>query len=509
MFWRLAANAIQRCLFIVLVVSAGCNQGELPGQPQPMDAAQREDETTDELIIPGNGPIRRADEPLKTPLLERLKQQIEQTPTSEETDGVVRQLSKQLSDVDVLYSEAKRKNRSAIQQANRQVRIGAAKQSPNLLLISVDRLGIGDLGCYGQTLWQTPRLDELAKSGARFTNFYAGSCDSSVGRQCLLTGRLAVSDHSSQKTNFLPRVLWNAGYKTALIGDWSAENSLGSQGYEDWSGWNSPTNEYPDWAELNGRRITLEDNVSGERKVRKPDFLLSEIRSFMRDGHHRGSQFFLHIALNLFADSELHKVSRADYEQKIRGTDELVGRVLDILNELRLANHTCVCFTADAGPHPALSTVIRETRSIGEFRFSDHGLHEGNLRVPCIIRWPREVSADSVSDAATGTWDVLPTFAALAWVTRPVTRIDGQTLTNLWRQKLPMADRRFVWHSAFSRNGLAVREGRWKALRSADSSDELFNLYEDPAEQFDLAANQPEILKRLFPSDAPAAAAAR
>lgn len=509
MLWQLAANAIRRSLYIALVVSAGCHQGELPEQPQPVDAAQQDDDITDELIIPGNGPIRRTDEPLKTPLLERLKQQIEQTPASAETDGVVRQLSEQLSDVDVLYSAAKRKNRSAIQQANRQVRIGAAKQSPNLLLISVDRMGIGDLGCYGQTFWQTPRLDEFAQSGVRFTNFYAGSCDSAVGRQCLLTGRLAVSSHSSQKTNPLPRVLWNAGYKTALIGNWSAETSLKNEGYEDWSGWSSATNEYPEWAEINGRRITLEDNMSGGRKVLKSDFLLSEIRSFLRDGQQRGHQTFLHVALNLFADADVRTTSRTDYEQKIRSADELVGHVLDILHELGLASHTCVCFTADAGPHPALSSVIRETRSAGEFRFSDHGLHEGNLRVPCIVRWPREISAASVSDAVTGTWDVLPTFATLAWVTRPVTRIDGQTLTSLWRQKLPIPNRRLTWRSAFGGHGLAVRDGHWKALRPVDSSEELFNLNDVPVEQSNLAAAQPEILKRLFSSETPAATATR
>lgn len=504
MSWRQTAKLIWGCLCLALMVSVGCDQAGPPEQLQPVDAAQRDD--AEELIIPGNGPIRRTDEPLSTPLLEALKQQIEQTPASQETDGVVHQLSEQLSDADVLYSEAKRRNRLAIQQANRQVRIGAAKQSPNLVLITVDRLGIGDLGCYGQTHWQTPRLDELAESGARFTSCYAGSCDSPSGRQCLLTGRLAASNHSRQMANSLPRVLWNAGYKTALMGDWSIDSSLGSQGYEDWSGWNLPTNEHPDWAELNGRRITLEDNLNGGRKVRKAEFLLSEVRSFVGDRRHRGNQFFLHVALNLFADPDLRAVSQADYEQKIRNADELVGGVLDILQELGLTSHTCVCFTADAGPHPALSSVTRESQSVREFRFSDHGLCEGNLRVPCIIRWPREIPTGFVTDAVVGTWDVLPTFAELAWVTRPVSRIDGRTLTSLWRQKLPIAERRFVWRSAFAGNGLAVRDGHWKALRLADSSYELFSLNDDPAEQHDLAAKQPEILKRLFSVDAPAAA---
>ncbi|TXT38602.1 MAG: aslA [Planctomycetota bacterium] len=409
---RQTAKLIWGCLYLTLLFGMGCDQVVPQNQPQPVDVAQRDD--AEEVIIPGNGPIRRTDEPLNTPLLEGLKQQIEQMPASEEADGVVRQLSEQLSDADALYSEAKRKNRLAIQQANRQVRIGAAKQSPNLVLITVDRLGIGDLGCYGQTHWQTPRLDELAKSGARFTSFYAGSCDSPASRQCLLTGRLALSNHSSQMANSLPRVLWNAGYKTALMGDWSIDSSLGSQGYEDWSGWNSPTNEHPDWAELNGRRITLEDNLNGGSKVRKAEFLLSEVRSFVGDRRNRGNQFFLHVALNLFAVPDLPTISRAEYEQKIQNADELVGGVLDILQELGLTNHTCVCFTADSGPHPALSSVIRESRSVGDFRFSDHGLCEGNLRVPCIIRWPHEIPTGFVADAAIGAWDVLPTFAALA-----------------------------------------------------------------------------------------------
>ncbi len=505
MLWRQVVKMVWGSLCLALVVGVGCEQAFPPEPPLPVDAVQPDD--ADELIIPGNGPIRRTDEPLNTPLLEGLKQQIQQTPDAEETDGVVRQLSEQLSEADVLYSEAKQRNRLAVQQANRQVRIGAAKQSPNLVLITVDRLGVGDLGCYGQTHWQTPRLDELAASGARFTNFYAGSGDSSAGRQCLLTGRMAVSNHSSQKATSLPRVLWSAGYNTGLMGDWSVDSSLSSQGYEDWSGWNSSTNEYPDWAELNGRRITLEDNLNGGHKVRKAEFLLSEVRSFVRDRRHRGNQFFLHVALNLFADPDLRAVSRADYEHRVRRADELVGGVLDILQELNLTSHTCVCFTADAGPHPALSAVVKETRSVGEFRFSDHGLCEGNLRVPCLVRWPREMPTGFVSDAIVGVWDVLPTFSALAWVTRPVARIDGVTLTSLWRQKLPMAERRFAWRSVFAGNGLAVRNGHWKVLRLTDSSHELFSLNTDPAEQHDLAADQPEILKRLLSAEAPAAAA--
>ena len=500
------AKMIRRCLFLALVVGVGCDQVVPPGQPlqQPIDSVQRDDDVADELIIPGNGPIRRDDEPLHTPLLEGLKQQVEQMPASKETDGVVHKLSEQLFDADALYSEAKRRNRTAIQQANRQVRIGAAKQSPNFLLITVDRLGIGDLGCFGQTHWQTPRIDELAESGAKFTNFYAGGCDSPAGRQSLMSGRLAASNHSSQSASALPRVLWNAGYKTALMGDWSSDSSLGSLGYEDWSGWNSLTNEHPDWAELNGQRITLEDNVNDQKKVRKADFLLSEVRSFMRDRRYRRDQFFLHVPVKLFA-APGGAVTRADYQQRIQYIDELVGRVFDILNEFELTNNTVVCFTADAGPHPALSSLISETQSVREFRFSGDGLSEGNLRVPCVIRWPREMPSSQVSDSVVGAWDLLPTFAELARTTRPLTRVDGRTLTGIWRQKLPVAERRLAWRSNSPDKAFAVRNGHWKALRLENLGVELFNLNEDPGERHNLAGAQPAILKRLISAETPAA----
>lgn len=499
MLWRWSARLILTCLVSLLLISAGCEKLVPPENAGPIEAAQPDDESADDPIIPGNGPIRRDDKPLKTPMFEGLKRQIEQAPVSGDSESIVRDLSDQLSDADALYSEAKRRNRSAIQQANRQVRIGAAKRSPNLVLITVDRLGIGDLSCRGQTLWQTPQIDQLARSGMTFSNYYAGAGHSQAGRQTLLTGRFATQNPPSRSASLLPRTLWSAGYKTALIGDLSSsEGPLGSQGYEDWSGWNSPTNEYPDWAEINGRRITLEDNLNGNHRVRTVDFLLSEVRSIAQECGSRGNPFFLHVTHRPFSEKRWLTVTSAEYEQSIRSADELVGGVLNLLHELGLTGQTCVFFTADAGPHPALSALVRETRSTGAYSFSEDGLSEGNLRVPCIVSWPREVSSESASDQIVGAWDLFPTMIDLAAVNRSVSRMDGQTLAAHWRQKPPTAERRFVWRSESRRDALAVRSGKWKVLKQSASKYELFDLDTDPAEQKNLAEMEPDVLKRLL-----------
>lgn len=506
---RWSTSLILGGLLYLLVGSSGCEQIAPPHNVEPKEAAQpnANDEPEDEPIIPGNGPIRREDEPLKTPMLEGLRQQIEQAPLSGEADDAVRNLSDQLSEADALYSEAKRQNRSAIQQANRQVRIGAAKRSPNFVLITIDRLGITDLSCYGQSQWQTPRIDELARSGLKLSNYYAGAGDAATGHQSLLTGCFSRVNPSNGNTGLLPRTLWNAGYRTAFVGDWSSASSLKAQGYEDWSGWNTTTNEYPDWAEINGRRVTLEDNLNDGRRVRRVKFLLSEVRSLMQESRIRGNPFFLHIAQSLFTDTDWKSFTRTDYERRVLAADEVVGGVLDVLRELGLTSHTWVLFTATAGPHPTIASVVRETQSTGEFRVSDHGLSEGNLRVPCLISWPREISSGSTADQVVGVWDLLPTVSELAAVNRAIPRTDGQTLKPLWHPKAATAARRLVWRSAFVRNGFAVRDGKWKAVKtSSDDAGTLFDLSIDPLEQRNLAGAEPDVLGRLLSAEATPAA---
>ena len=108
-----------------------------------------------------------------------------------------------------------------------------AQSKPNLIFIMADDLGYGDLGCYGQKLIKTPRLDEMAKEGMKFTRFYSGSTVCAPSRSVLMTGQHmghthvrgnAGGDMTRQslrdKDVTVAEVLKKAKYSTALIGKW-------------------------------------------------------------------------------------------------------------------------------------------------------------------------------------------------------------------------------------------------------------------------------------------------
>lgn len=455
---------------------------------------------------PALDPVHIGEDRLKSPLLETIRQQIEQTET-EETRDVTESLTKQLISADAIMSEARRKNRAAIQQANRQVRMGAARQSPNFVLITVDRLGVGDLGCYGQTRWETPALDRIANDGLRFTQCYAG-LSPEASQFSFLSGRFqqanastsansAASSSSGRAVAALPRVLWNAGYKTALIGEWSGDSSPTAQGYEESSGWNAAPTEFPDWALLNGKRIALENNVGGQRQISQNDFLVSEVRSFLRDARGRANQFYLHVAIQLFNDPATRSLNADDYAARVRRLDSVTGSIFEALEEHGQTNRTCILFFALSGPQPTLSELIHETHSAGEFRHSENSLSEGNLRVPFLVRWPAHIAPGTTSDEAIGLWDMLPTLSQIAAVSRPFGPVDGRSLADTWQKRQPLKARRIVWYSEDGKV-LAARETNWKLLRDAAKPPQLFDLSTDPAEEKDISANHAEVMQRLL-----------
>lgn len=487
MHWFPSASWLRASLVMAFLM--GCE-----GQPPPQQAVEQPQLQPAEP--PVLDPVHIGEERLRSPLLEGLRQQIENSET-EETREVTQPLTKQLAAADAIMSEARSQNRSSIQQANRQVRMGAARQSPNFVVITVDRMGVNDLGCYGQTRWETPALDKLAANGLRFTQSYSG-LNPTTSQSSLLTADFAAATTSGRATGMLPKVLWNAGYKTALIGEWSGDSSPAHQGYEESSGWNTAPAEFPDWALLNGNRITLEGNSRGRRQDSSTDFLVSEVRSFLREARGRPNQFFLHVTIRLFDDVAGRSWNAEDYAAQIRLADTTSGRVLDALDEFGLGNRTCLYFIALAGPHPSLNHLMRETHSTADFSHSAEGLREGNLRVPFIASWPGQIPAGSVSEVTAGPWDILPTLSQLAFVSRPLGRVDGRSLVEVLRHNQPLAGRRIVWKSPANGNVLAVREGNWKAVRVESANDQLFDLNSDRAEQQDVAAEHDDVLRRLL-----------
>jgi arylsulfatase A len=272
-----------------------------------------------------------------------------------------------------------------------------------------------------------------------------------------------------------------------------------------------------------------------------PDRIHEEALKFVRE--HRDGPFFLyyptiipHVALHV-PDEHLrpyldlkwndppftrgkgfgytpHFTPRAAYAAMITLMDTHVGQVLDLLDELKLADNTIVVFTSDNGTtHLAEEVDYTFFESVGRLRGLKGSLYEGGIRVPLIVRWPGKVAAGSVSDAVTGFEDWVPTLLDLMDVDLPESDgLDGVSIADTLLGK-EAGPREFLYREFPSYGGQqAVWLGqRWKGIRQklmpagkakgrgtpVEIRTELYDLEADESESRDVAGQHPEILARI------------
>ena len=406
-----------------------------------------------------------------------------------------------------------------------------AQLRPNILIIFTDDQGYGDLGCYGNEKLNTPRLDQLAREGTRFTSFYAQPvCGPS--RSALLTGRYPARSQGwsmpADEITFA-ELLKTVGYQTACIGKWDVSNRKAiiermpnAQGFEHYFGPlgandgglvkfhenNEPAGETTDMASLT-RMYTDKaiDYLKNQRDPTKP-FVLYLAHTMMHTIIDASPRFKGTSEAGLFGDV-------------VEEFDSETGRLLDTLDELELSDNTLVIYTSDNGPwnqpayyenkkgHPKGAVFWGET---GPLRAGKGSAYEGGSRVPCIVRWPGKVPAGRVSDALFATIDLLPTFGYLAGFEVPRDRIiDGVNQADLLLGKSETGDRKTFFYSQISERPVAIRSGKWKLLLPGRAPEkphryltdfgtngfELYNLDSDIGERNNLADQYPEIVQEL------------
>ena len=428
---------------------------------------------------------------------------------------------------------------------------------PNLVLIMADDLGYGDLGSYGQTKIRTPHLDRMAREGTRFTQFYAGSTVCAPSRSVLMTGlhtgRTPVRGNRRgadlvgdaplpDSTVTVAEVLQEAGYVTGAFGKWG----LGGAGYAgrvlgEW-GQGGPGSEGAPWNQGFDLFFGYLDQVRAHAYY--PGFLFRNGERVPQDGayshdviadsalafveRHRDEPFFLYLPFTLphaelavpedaytpYLDSTGQSVfaetpfgggaypaqprPRATYAAMVSRLDRDVGRLLETLEALGLAEDTIVLFTSDNGPHEAGGNDPDFFDSNGPFRGRKRDLYEGGIRVPMIAWGPGRVPAGRTSGHVWAMWDVLPTLADLAGADAP-TDVDGLSMAALvtGRSEPPRHD---VLYWEFHERGTAqaVRFGPWKAIRQPMRTGpvELYHLEKDPGERRDMAAERPDVVAR-------------
>ena len=408
---------------------------------------------------------------------------------------------------------------------------------PNIVFILADDLGYGELGCYGQRLIQTPRIDRMAAEGIRFTDCYAGCTVCAPSRCTLMTG--LHTGHCRIRGNAqvplatedvtVAKLLRQAGYATGIIGKWGLGQPGSSgvpnrQGFDYWFGYLDQVhahNYYPDYLWRNEEKVLLpnvvEKGVAKRRVTYSPDLFASEALEFVE--HHREKPFFLYLALTVpHANDEAGKngmevpddkpYSDRDWPQveknkaaMITRMDADVGRLLDKLKTLGLDERTIVFFTSDNGPHREGGVDPAFFHASGPLRGIKRDLYEGGIREPMIVRWPGRIAAGQVSDFVWAFWDFRPTAAELAGVRSPAD-IDGVSIAAVLLESpgksAPPPHEFLYWE--FHEGGFkqAVRMGRWKAVRTKLNRPlELYDLTNDLGETTNVAVKHPETVAQI------------
>jgi arylsulfatase A-like enzyme len=409
----------------------------------------------------------------------------------------------------------------------------ARMDQPNIVLILVDDLGYGDLGCYGQEKIKTLYLDQMAKEGLRFTSAYAGSTVCAPSRSSLMTGqhtghtRVRGNAEVPLQTNdvTVAEILQKSGYITAMIGKWGLglEDTSGEpnrKGFTETLGYYDQTlahNYFPESLWRNGQKLPLAGNKDGKKEVYAPDLFARSAVNFMNQ--YKQSPFFLYFACTLpHANNELgrksgngmeissdHPYTGFDWPQPeknkaamITRIDVYVGMILDTIKKLNLDRQTIVIFTSDNGPHQEGGVDPAFFKSSGPLRGIKRDLYEGGIRVPAIVRWPGQVAPGTTSDFPWAFWDFLPTAAELAKAPLPDgLQIDGQSIVPTLHGKPQKPHDFLYWEFHEKGSQQAVRMGDWKAVRKFGGALELYDLKSDLGETNNVASAHPDEVKRI------------
>ena len=423
----------------------------------------------------------------------------------------------------------------------------AADERPNFVVIFIDDLGYGDVGCFGSKLIKTPHIDRMAAEGMKFTSFYAQPiCGPS--RAAIMTGcypmRVAERDNIKnthpvlhEREITLAEVLKAQGYATGCFGKWDlARHSQGKfepdlmpnhQGFDYFFG--TPTSN-DSVVNLYRNEELIEPRADMNTLTQR---YTDEVLRFVQ--RHKSQPFLVYLPHTMphtrlgASDAFRGKSERGLYGDVVEEIDAGVGRILDLLEEEQLANRTYVLFTSDNGPW-----LIKNEGKTDGFRPNDHGgsagplrsgkvsTWEGGVRVPTVVWAPGRVAPDTVCDEMASTLDVLPTFAALAGTKSPGDRvIDGEDIQHLLAGRFSDADPEKAYYYYLKTHLQAARQGKWKLHlprpahqpwlpwrnpnqhiapedHLALAEPMLFDLEADLGETTDVAADHPDVVARLL-----------
>jgi len=382
---------------------------------------------------------------------------------------------------------------------------------PNVVLVMTDDQGYGDLGCHGNNIVRTPRIDNLAKESVEFSRFYVSPVCAPT-RSSLLTGRYhlrtnvhgVTAGRETMRENeiTLAEALREAGYRTGLFGKWHLGEHYPyvphAQGFDEFAGFrNGHWNNYFDsMLERNGEPYQTEGYIA--------DACTGEAMSFIDRCVEDERPFFCYLPYNpphspfqlperyyeMYAGADVPGVTKAAYGM-CTNIDENMGRLLAKIDEHLLAENTIFIYMTDNGPNG--------DRYNGGLRGRKGSVYDGGIRVPFYLRFPARFKERRTVDAMAAHIDLFPTILSLCGVEPPEgPTIDGVDVTPLMEgETADWPDRRFFTHWA-GREPLAKFPGAVRTDRySLINGRELYDLKADRGQSNDIAGENPGVVEEL------------
>lgn len=419
------------------------------------------------------------------------------------------------------------------------------EKKPNFIVIMTDDQGYGDLSCMGNTDFVTPNIDSLAKSGVRFTDWYAGSPVCSPSRACLMTGRYpgnagvrAILAGHRKASGLTPKVptlasaLKKEGYQTNLVGKWhlglAEECRPNRNGYDYFYGFMAGCIDYYShifyWGMADGHTNPTHDLWENEREIYDngeyfTDLVTRKAVERIRVCGQKEEPFFLFVGYNAphypmhaprkYMDRFAHLPwDRQVMAAMISAVDDGVGDIVDELKRQGIYENTCIFYQSDNGPS-------RESRNWmdgredpyygglpGGLKGHKYSLFEGGIRVPGIFSYPGKVPGNQVIHEPCGAMDIFPTLLKEAGGNPGDYELDGRDIMEVMTQGASSPHREIFWEME---EQTAVRRGDYKLVLNGvleegeGIQDPVFlsDLSKDPSESRNLAEELPELTREL------------
>lgn len=419
-------------------------------------------------------------------------------------------------------------------------------QSPNIIFILADDLGIGDLGCYGQKVIKTPAIDNLAENGMKFTQHYSGSTVSAPSRCVLMTGKHTGHSYIRGNKGYIAEdgrkydqnlgdaevtvgeVLKTKGYTTACVGKWGlggpdGEGHPNNQGFDYFFGYLGQVNAH------NYFPLQLFENndvVKLDGKVYSHDLIVEKALNFIDKNSDK--PFFLYMTPTIphaelivpnneymgyeskFDEKPFKGIKtycpqdkpRATFAAMVSRLDRDVQRVVDMLDKKGILDNTLIIFSSDNGTHHEGGHDPKYFDSNSIYRGGKRDMYEGGIRTPFIVYWNGIIKKGSVSDHQSAFWDFMPTVCELTGANIPE-NTDGISYLPTLLGKNGQKKHDYLFFEFYEQGGKrAVIKDNWKLIqldvnKKTGTRYELYDIKSDQSETKDLASVNPNKVEEL------------